>query len=81
MSGTAQPATGVSGKPLQAPRPLRILMVAARYLPFTGGIETHIREVGSRMAAEGHTVAVLTADPSGNLLPREIVATGAPVQA
>jgi glycosyltransferase involved in cell wall biosynthesis len=46
---------------------MRIVMVAARYLPFVGGIETHIREVGTRMAAEGHHVTVLTTDPTGNL--------------
>ncbi len=72
MGGPA-PVGTASGRPLQAARPLRILMVAARYLPFSGGIETHIREVGSRMAAQGHTVGVLTADPAGTLPPRERV--------
>jgi glycosyltransferase involved in cell wall biosynthesis len=42
-------------------------MVAARYHPFLGGIETHIHEVGKRMAALGHHVVVLTTDPSGHL--------------
>lgn len=32
-----------------------------------GGIETHIREVGPRLQARGHTVDVLTTDPSGEL--------------
>jgi glycosyltransferase involved in cell wall biosynthesis len=46
---------------------LRITMVAARYHPFLGGIETHIHEVGTRMVALGHHVVVLTTDPSGVL--------------
>jgi glycosyltransferase involved in cell wall biosynthesis len=46
-------------------RPMRILMVSARYFPFMGGIETHIHEVGTRLAARGHSVTVLTTDPTG----------------
>jgi glycosyltransferase involved in cell wall biosynthesis len=50
---------------------MRIMMVAARYRPFIGGIETHIHEVGTRMADLGHRVTVLTTDPSGDLPTRE----------
>jgi len=46
---------------------MHIAMVAARYRPFVGGIETHIHEVGTRMVALGHQVTVLTTDPSGAL--------------
>lgn len=46
-------------------------MVAARYFPFMGGIESHIYEVGRRLVARGHRVGVLTADPSGALPARE----------
>ncbi|TWC07548.1 glycosyltransferase involved in cell wall biosynthesis [Bradyrhizobium macuxiense] len=46
---------------------MRILMVAARCYPFVGGIETHIHEVGPRLVARGHSVDVLTTDPSGKL--------------
>ncbi|TPI63653.1 glycosyltransferase family 4 protein [Mesorhizobium sp. B3-1-7] len=46
---------------------MRILMVAARCYPFMGGTETHIQEVGPRLAARGHSVDVLTTDPSGEL--------------
>lgn len=46
---------------------MRILMVAARCHPFMGGIETYIREVGPRLQSLGHTVEVLTTDPSGEL--------------
>lgn len=44
---------------------MRILMVAARCYPFMGGIETHIQEVGPRLAERGYSVDVLTTDPSG----------------
>ena len=47
--------------------PLRLLFVTARYAPFMGGIETHTREVGRRLAASGLDVTVLTADPGGRL--------------
>ncbi len=52
---------------------LRILMVAARYFPFTGGTETHVHEVSKRIAAAGHSVDILTADPSGELAREEHV--------
>jgi glycosyltransferase involved in cell wall biosynthesis len=52
---------------------VNILMVAARYAPFVGGTETHVREVSVRMATLGHQVTVLTADPTGSLLPTETV--------
>jgi glycosyltransferase involved in cell wall biosynthesis len=45
-------------------------MVAARYFPFTGGTETHVHEVSRRIVAAGHSVDILTADPTGKL-PRE----------
>ena len=51
--------------------PLRILMVAARYFPFVGGTETHVHEVGMRLATMGHAVAVLTSDPTGRHPARE----------
>jgi glycosyltransferase involved in cell wall biosynthesis len=51
---------------------IRITMVAARYFPFLGGIETHIHEVGKRMAALGHHVDVITTDPLGELPETEV---------
>lgn len=48
-------------------------MVAARALPFMGGIETHVHEVSRRLAASGVDVTVLTTDPSGDLPPSEEV--------
>ena len=52
---------------------MHIVMIAARYLPFMGGIETHIDEVGRRMVRRGHRVTVLTTDPKGTLPAHEDV--------
>jgi glycosyltransferase involved in cell wall biosynthesis len=51
--------------PVQAA--LRILFVSALYPPYTGGIETHTREVARRLASRGHQVSVLTTDPAARL--------------
>jgi len=48
-------------------RPLRLLMVAARCFPYIGGVETHIYEVGKRLARAGVEVTVLSTDLSGQL--------------
>jgi len=52
---------------------LKILLVAHKFPPFIGGIEMHTFEVGRRMALQGHSVTVLTADPSGTLPRNESV--------
>ncbi len=49
----------------------RVAMVSSRYAPVVGGIETHVREVASRMVARETEVTVLTADPTGRLAPAE----------
>ena len=64
------PASARPAKRHQDPRPLRIIMVAHKFPPFIGGIEMHVQNVGSRMAALGHQVTVITADPDG-ILPRQ----------
>lgn len=46
-------------------------MVTPRFLPRTGGVETHVAAVASRLAANGHDVTVLTTDVTGELPPRE----------
>jgi glycosyltransferase involved in cell wall biosynthesis len=46
---------------------VRILLVTPRFLPSTGGVETHVAEVGRRLSASGHEVTVLTTDRSGAL--------------
>ncbi len=47
--------------------PLRVLMVAARYFPYMGGLETHVYEVGRRLARAGVQITILTTDVSGQL--------------
>jgi len=49
------------------PNPLRVLLVAARYFPYMGGLETHVYEVGRRLARESIEITVLTTDVSGRL--------------
>jgi glycosyltransferase involved in cell wall biosynthesis len=46
-----------------ATRPLRVLLVTARYLPHIGGTEIHTYEVARRLVAAGNDVTVLTTDP------------------
>jgi glycosyltransferase involved in cell wall biosynthesis len=53
---------------------MRILMVTPRCLPEMGGIETHVHEVGRRLADRGHSVHVLATDRTGGLPAREVVA-------
>ena len=53
---------------------LKILLVSHKFPPFIGGIEMHTFEVGRRMAARGHSVTVLTGDPTGKLAREEFVA-------
>ncbi len=46
---------------------LRVLMVATRYFPYMGGVETHIYEVGRRLARANVEVTVLSTDVSHRL--------------
>jgi glycosyltransferase involved in cell wall biosynthesis len=54
-----------------SPRSLRIVYVAHRYLPESGGTELHTYEVAKRLAALGHRITVATTDRSGTLPSRE----------
>ncbi len=55
-------------------RPLRILMVAPSFPPYRGGVETHVHEVGRRLAEDpGFEVDVLTTDLSRELPPVDLV--------
>jgi glycosyltransferase involved in cell wall biosynthesis len=38
---------------------MRIALVSAHYAPFVGGVESHVEEIGKRLAARGHSVEVL----------------------
>lgn len=51
---------------------MKIAMLCARYLPFSGGTETHVSEVSTRLVRRGHGVTVLTADPNGVLPSNEV---------
>ena len=48
-------------------------MVTARFPPYSGGIETHVREVAPLLVRRGVEVVVLTTDHSGELPKREAV--------
>lgn len=52
---------------------LRVLMVTPRYFPYVGGIETHVHEVGQRLARAGVDLTLLTTRPHSFTppLPRE----------
>ena len=59
-------------RPMKTPSvPLRLLMVTPRFLPESGGVETHVYEVGRRLARAGVAVTVLTTDRAGTLPPSE----------
>lgn len=47
----------------------RLLIVTARYFPYSGGTETHVYEVGRRLVRAGFVVTILTTDPSHRLPP------------
>jgi len=57
---------------------LHLLLVTARYFPFMGGIQTHVHEVGRRLAQNGVHVTVLTTIPPSarKTLPKEEVVEG-----
>ena len=44
-------------------------MVAARYFPYMGGTETHIYEVGRRLARKGYNITILTTMPYSQPVP------------
>ena len=65
-SSHAVTPTGVRQQLFAQAGPLRVLVVAARFLPDVGGTETHIYEITKRMAIRGDLdLTVLTTDPSG----------------
>jgi glycosyltransferase involved in cell wall biosynthesis len=57
---------------------LKVLMVTPRYFPYIGGIETHVHEVGRRLAASGVEITLLTTMPHtlSTTLPREEIFEG-----
>jgi glycosyltransferase involved in cell wall biosynthesis len=57
----------------------RIAYVAPRYIPHTGGVQTHVAQLARRAAAHGYQVEVLTQD-SDRRLPAVEVIDGATVR-
>ena len=54
--------------------PLRVLMVAARYLPDMGGTEMHVDEVSRRLAKTGDfEITVLATDRTHSRPRREVI--------
>jgi glycosyltransferase involved in cell wall biosynthesis len=67
----AQLADTRSQSPAQA-RPIRVLVVAARFLPDLGGTETAIHEIARRMGTrDSFDLTILTTDRSGSRPTRE----------
>ncbi len=65
-------STGAGSEPFVRSRPIRVLVVAARFIPDQGGTETHIYEITRRMARRGDLdLTVLTTDRSGSRPARE----------
>ena len=54
----------------------RILMVTPRYLPLLGGIETHVREVATRLTQHAIEVTILTTLPDSTGVEREEMMDG-----
>ena len=52
---------------------MRLLIVTPRFLPETGGVETHVYETSRRLAALGVAVTVLCTDASGDLPPHDTI--------
>src|SRR5438105_10543857 len=51
----------------------RIAYIAPRYLPFTGGVQTHVAQLARRAAAHGYHVEVLTQDSDRSLPAVEVI--------
>jgi len=47
---------------------MRVLFVTHRYPPRTGGVESHVSEIATRLADRGHDVTVFSADAGGDVL-------------
>lgn len=58
---------------------MKILFVTHRYPPRTGGIETHVKEIATRLVKRGNDVTVFSAD-AGNDVPAESTDEGVNVR-
>ena len=46
---------------------MKILIVTHRYPPHTGGVETHVKEIATRLVDRGHDVTVFSADAGSDV--------------
>ena len=51
---------------------MKILFVTHRYPPHTGGVETHVREIATRLVDRGHDVTVFSADAGPDIESRTV---------
>ncbi len=58
---------------------MKVLFVTHRYPPRTGGVETHVREIATRLADRGHDVTAFSAD-AGDDLPAQTSSKGVRVR-
>lgn len=58
---------------------MKILFVTHRYPPRTGGVETHVREIATRLVDRGHDVTVFSAD-AGSDVPSKATDSGVRVR-
>lgn len=63
--------SGLRQEQADSHRPMRVLLVSARFPPSIGGTEIHTAEVARRFAARGIEVTVLTTDRTGQFAPDE----------
>ncbi len=52
---------------------MEIVQVCPLFYPYTGGVETHVKEISKRLSALGVNVKVYTTDPSGQLPRKEVI--------
>lgn len=59
---------------MKSASPFRVLMVATRYLPDLGGVETHIYELARRLSVQhDFAITVLASDRTRNLPPKDMI--------
>lgn len=52
---------------------MRIAYISPRYTPFVGGVETHVSQIATRVATQGHQVEVLTQESDRDLPQTETI--------
>jgi glycosyltransferase involved in cell wall biosynthesis len=52
---------------------MEVLQVCPLFLPYHGGLETHVTEVSKRLARLGFSVRIYTTDPTGKLKRRQTI--------